>query len=209
MHETGARLTHDIKNLLQSLNNLCFMAQSAGEDKAGQFNLLLQRQLPQITVRLQQTLEKLQAPAQPYGESSVGSRETARRWWAALQQRYARNGIEFVAPVLDASAQVPLALYDSVADNLLHNALIKRQSESGLTIRVSLSSEASVLSVTDSGSPVREWVLRGLLHAPVPSENGLGIGLYHAARQAENHGYELRLAANENGNVCFELRQAE
>ena len=209
VHETGARLTHDIKNLLQSLNNLCFMVQSAGEDKAGQFNLLLQRQLPQITVRLQQTLEKLQAPAQPYGESSVGSREAARRWWAALQQRYARNGIEFVSTVLDASAQVPLALYDSVADNLLHNALIKRQSESGLTIRVSLSSEASVLSVTDSGSPVREWVLRGLLHAPVPSENGLGIGLYHAARQAENHGYELRLAANENGNVCFELRQAE
>ena len=92
-------------------------------------------------------------------------------------------------------------------DNLLHNALIKQQSESGVSIRVSLSPEATVLSVTDTGSPVRESVLRGLLHAPVPSENGLGIGLYHAARQAENHGYALRLAANERGNVCFELRQ--
>ena len=101
------------------LNNLCFMVQSAGEDKAGQFNLLLQRQLPQITVRLQQTLEKLQAPAQPCDESSVGSRETARRWWAALQQRYARNGIELVAPVLDASAQVPLASSRSISTTSL------------------------------------------------------------------------------------------
>ena len=207
VHETGARLTHDIKNLLQSLNNLCFMVQSTDEESVGQFNLLLQRQLPQITVRLQQTLEKLQAPTLPHDEAYVGSRETARRWWAALQQRYARSGIEFEAPVLKAAAQVPLGLYDSVVDNLLHNALIKQQSESGVSIRVSLSPEATVLSVTDTGSPVRESVLRGLLHAPVPSENGLGIGLYHAARQAENHGYVLRLAANERGNVCFELRQ--
>jgi hypothetical protein len=28
VHETGARLTHDVKNLLQSLNNLCYVAQS-------------------------------------------------------------------------------------------------------------------------------------------------------------------------------------
>jgi hypothetical protein len=28
IHETGARLTHDVKNLLQSLNNLCYLAQS-------------------------------------------------------------------------------------------------------------------------------------------------------------------------------------
>lgn len=142
VHETGARLTHDIKNLLQSLSNLCFMAQSAGEDKAGQFNLLLQRQLPQITVRLQQTLEKLQAPAQPYGESSVGSREAARRWWAALQQlcpqRYRIRG-----PCARRLQHRYRWRYDSVADNLLHNALIKRQSESGLTIRVSLSSKAT------------------------------------------------------------------
>ena len=54
VHETGARLTHDVKNLLQSLNNLCFMAQTPdGLDGSG-LAQLMQRQLPQITQRLQQ-----------------------------------------------------------------------------------------------------------------------------------------------------------
>lgn len=56
VHETGARLTHDVKNLLQSLSNLCFMAQ-ASDDNGKAFNQQIQRQLPQITQRLQQTLE--------------------------------------------------------------------------------------------------------------------------------------------------------
>ena len=59
VHETGARLTHDIKNLLQSLYALTSMApKEAAEGYAG----LLQRQLPQLTRRLHATLEKLRAP---------------------------------------------------------------------------------------------------------------------------------------------------
>ena len=46
-----------------------------------------------------------------------------------------------------------------------------------------------------------------LLSAPVPSDNGLGIGLYHAARQAEAYGYQLRLAGNTAGQVRFELKR--
>jgi hypothetical protein len=34
----------------------------------------------------------------------------------------------------------------------------------------------------------------------------LGIGLYQAARQAEQLGYQLHVAYNEQGRVCFELR---
>lgn len=30
IHETGARITHDVKNLLQSLNMLCFAAERRG-----------------------------------------------------------------------------------------------------------------------------------------------------------------------------------
>jgi hypothetical protein len=33
----------------------------------------------------------------------------------------------------------------------------------------------------------------------------LGVGLYQAARQAAQHGYRLALAANEPGQVRFEL----
>jgi sensor histidine kinase regulating citrate/malate metabolism len=88
---------------------------------------------------------------------------------------------------------------------LLHNALLKRQGESGLRVRVAISADASVFQVCDTGSAVREDSVNELFRAPVPSENGLGIGLYHAARQAEGFGYTLRLASNVAGNVCFEL----
>ena len=98
-------------------------------------------------------------------------------------------------------------LFDSVLDNLLHNAMLKRQSEGQLSVNVSLVPDAGCLYVCDSGSAVSAEVARDLLRMPVLSENGFGTGLYHAARLAERHGYELRLASNENGRVCFELKR--
>jgi hypothetical protein len=44
-----------------------------------------------------------------------------------------------------------------------------------------------------------------LLRGPVPSERGLGIGLYQAARQAEAAGYSLSLETNRDGEVSFTL----
>ncbi|MBA3996982.1 MAG: ATP-binding protein [Candidatus Accumulibacter sp.] len=208
VHETGARLTHDVKNLLQSLNNLCYLAQTTGEDDAGRLNQLLQRQLPQITQRLQQTLDKLQKPT---GEIQTSVPATA--WWAALRQRYGDAPVVFEPVVFAADAGVPAGLFDGVADNLLQNALAKLRQERPFgggeraTVSVALADDASVLRVCDGGSPVAAAVLADLLQAPVVSENGLGIGLYHAARQAEEHGYRLRLASNVAGQVCFELRR--
>lgn len=204
VHETGARLTHDVKNLLQSLNNLCYLAQSSDRQDGEQLKQLLQRRLPQITQRLQQTLAKLQTP----GEVSDGTMPVAA-WWEMLQQRYIGDAVLFESPPFDSTVSLPAALFDSVADNLLQNALTKRQSEPDLQVRVGLAADASSLRVCDSGSPVAGGILPDLLHAPVASENGLGIGLYHAAQQAEGHAYELRLASNVAGNVCFELRRRD
>lgn len=206
VHETGARLTHDVKNLLQSLNNLCFLAQSPDDGDGARLQKLLQRQLPQITQRLQLTLEKLQTPQTPPGAD--GGLIEAQLWWDALQQRYADDGISFAPVVCAASARLPAALFDGVADNLLHNALQKRQSEGGLVVRMALAADAASLVVGDDGSALRDDLGGILLRMPVPSDNGLGIGLYHAARQAEAHGYELRLMSGVAGDVRFELRRA-
>jgi signal transduction histidine kinase len=204
VHETGARLTHDIKNLLQSLSNLCFLAQAPDDSDGERLNLLVQRQLPQITQRLQQTLEKLQTPQA--GPGGVAQEVPAEGWWQALQQRYAHDEILFSPVVFAEATRLPAALFDSVADNLLHNALQKRQGESGLIVRVALAADAQRLSVCDGGSALRADIVDVLLHAPVPSDTGFGIGLYHAASQAEAYGYELRLTSNVAGEVCFELK---
>jgi sensor histidine kinase regulating citrate/malate metabolism len=93
-----------------------------------------------------------------------------------------------------------------VAGNLIGNALAKRGAEPGTQVRVGLDcGERTVLRVSDTGSAVAPEVEPGLLRAPVSSRNGLGIGLYQAARQAESSGYRLALEANRDGEVTFTL----
>jgi len=59
--------------------------------------------------------------------------------------------------------------------------------------------------VCDNGAAVPKNVADQLFDAPVTSQTGLGVGLYHSARQAAPLGYRLALTVNEQGRVCFEL----
>ena len=70
---------------------------------------------------------------------------------------------------------------------------------------VEIQAEPPRLMVCDSGTPVPETITTNLLRNAVASENGLGIGLYQAARWAEQLGYRLALTSNKAGKVCFEL----
>jgi signal transduction histidine kinase len=201
VHETGARLTHDVKNLLQSLNVLCSVA---AQDDSPQLQALIRRQLPAITQRLQATLDKLQRP---------GDEEAApvplREWWEAFARQYQGQNMEFVAAGIDPQAQVPKLLFDSVADNLLQNAIAKRADGGELRIRVSVDcARGPELRVQDSGNAVPADVAASLLRAPVQSSTGLGIGLYQAARLAERSGYLLALVENRDGAVCFSLARS-
>ena len=204
IHETGARLTHDIKNMLQSLTALCSAAETSEADQAQALQMLIQRQLPLITRRLDQTLKKLKAP------HMVGREEIAAAdWWRDLRTRYEPHGVAFTLEGSLDACQVPAELFDSVADNLVQNAIKKRGMEVGVAIRASFTPEnGGVLKVEDSGSPMRAEVAAKLFDAPVASKSGLGIGLYQAARQAEQLGYRLRVTENEAGRVCFELSVA-
>ena len=102
--------------------------------------------------------------------------------------------------------RIPRVLFDSVADNLLQNALAKREAETGVRIRVTLAcGERIALRVRDTGQAVPPELAPTLLRAPVVSGSGLGIGLYQAARQAEASGYLLELKENRDGEVCFAL----
>jgi len=154
----------------------------------------VRRQLPLVAQRLAQTLERLQRP-----QADADAWVAAAPWWDALARQYQGEPIEFAPAALAAGARLPRALFDSVADNLIRNALAKPQ----IRIRVSIGEEG--LRVCDSGSPVPPQIVAGLLRGPVASTSGLGIGLYQAARQAEASGYRLLLEKNQPGEVCFAL----
>jgi signal transduction histidine kinase len=200
--ETGARLTHDVKNLLQSLKSLCSAVEHSNGHEPEKLQALMQRQLPQIALRLQATLDKLQAPSQLPIEMV-----DAEAWWDELKQRYAHRNVEFTLGSEKLQGELPGDLFSSVAENLIQNALYKATSEPGLRISATLVSGDArhSLKVCDNGTAIRRSILDSLFSGPVKSQNGLGIGLYQAAKQAERLGYRLVIAGNENGKVCFEL----
>jgi signal transduction histidine kinase len=201
VHETGARTTHDIKNLLQSLNVLCSVAGTESADSA-RLNALVRRQLPLVAQRLEQTLERLQRP-----QADADAGVAVAPWWETLARQYQGEAVEFAPAALPPGARLPRALFDSVADNLIRNALAKRRDEPQIRVRVSIDEQG--LRVCDSGSAVAPQIASGLLRGPVASTSGLGIGLYQAARQAEASGYRLVLEKNEDGEVCFALLAAQ
>ena len=204
IYETGARLTHDVKNLLQSLKSLCAAAETSGADQAGALQELIKRQLPLIAQRLTTTLEKLKAP-----EHTTVAHTDAATWWDSLKQRYRRHDIFFADDGGTGDEKVPGELFDSVAENLLQNAIAKAQQQTQLAIRVAFQPQnGGRLVICDTGTALPQAVAARLFAAPVPSQTGLGIGLYQAAKQAQQLGYRLELMSNRSGEVCFELAPA-
>lgn len=197
VYETGSRLTHDLKNMLQSLLSLTSIAQSR-EQMAQQ---LLQQQLPLLTQRIELTLTKLQQPQLV----SDASQLTLNAWWDAVRLRNLHQNIVWRAPDNLPDKNIPAALFDCVIDNLLDNVLKKCQSAPGIDISVEIQTEPLRLIVCDSGDPIPEIITANLLRGIVVSENGLGIGLYQASRWAEQLGYRLKLISNRAGKVCFEF----
>lgn len=195
IYETGARVTHDVKNLLQSLQVLCYAANQPGDP--AEVAALLGRQLPQIAERLKTTLDKLQSP-------QIESLEMveAGTWWARFRERNAHLAVDWQGEAV-AGQHLPGPLFDSVAENLLQNALSKRLRQPGLAISIRFA-EGSLI-VADDGQAIAPALAGSLLSEPVSSEDGLGVGLYHAARQAEGVGYALALVENRPGCVAFRL----
>lgn len=205
VHETGARLTHDVKNLLQSLNALCFAAEQETGEGSPQFQSLLRRQLPVISRRLQQTLDKLRQPA-----ADPAPETPAARWWDEAKQRFAGENTQFAARGLSDEILLPAALMSSALENLLENALRKSADAGPLRVEVTLDLSGGILlQVRDNGRAIPRPVQESLFRAPVTSEFGLGIGLYQLARQARQQGYWVDVAENTDGRVCFELRRLE
>jgi signal transduction histidine kinase len=202
LYETGSRLTHDIKNILQSLGTLSTAVeqnQNAGND--AKLIELIKTQLPRLSRRLANTLTKLELPS-----VERKNQEKVSLWWANFKQINAHYQIEFEAPADLPKTDIDTDVLDSVVDNLLQNALIKAKREQDIRINVSLMpSSHFCLEVTDTGSAIPPDIANKLFKSNISSSNGLGVGLYHAAQQAKLAGYELSLTDNEDGEVRFRL----
>ena len=199
VYETGARLTHDLKNMLQSLLALTSLMQRREEEILP----LLRRQLPTLVQRIELTLSKLRIPQQENESLTL----PLAAWWENLRQRHQHEAITWVFEDAATDSKFPASMLDCVADNLIDNAINKRRNQPDIFIHVTLCVQPFSLSVCDGGSAIPETLAHQLLQTVAPSENGLGIGLYQAARWAQQLGYQLALRENAKCKVCFELLQ--
>jgi len=218
VHETGARLTHDIKNLLQSMVAITSATVVARERRlkidnrpddatdrrqSSPFEQMLERQLPQLTQRLQTTLDKLRNPATAATNVIV----PAAQWWRDLKTRHQSSRVTFIGDD-NMVGNVYANVFDTVFENCLENARKKRERETDIRIVAELiAGNTPTLLIGDSGSAIPATVIDTLFSAPVGSSRsgGLGIGLYQAARQANESGFAFTLDKNEAGHVRFKL----
>lgn len=200
LYETGARLTHDIKNLLQGMKTLSAAGENTTDPAA--FHALFIKQIPTVNERLETTLRKLTEPAQNKRDKDVKLSE----WWLDLQQRYQGRSIDLHAEI-ELDRAIPDEMFNTVSENLLENARAKRLQDRNIEIKAQLISNADgiVFSVIDTGYPVSPEKAQYLLGEPVRSEQGLGVGLYQSAALAKHQGYNLVLETNIEGMVCFTL----
>ena len=204
-YETGSRLTHDIKNILQSVGTLCAAAEHTSLDDQAQNDeallKLLRRQLPVLNQRIATTLDKLKAPSE-----DKKRQEKTSFWWHALMQRYQYHQLEFIANTIP-KFEINAEALDGVLDNLLQNAIEKAKSQPHIWIKAEMMSDADhfTCEVTDTGTAMPQQVAEDLFKRHISSSNGLGVGLYHAAKQAEQAGYQLSLVKNLDGEVRFRV----
>ena len=204
IYETGSKLTHDVKNILQSTQTMAQIINDRDADMH-EIHAVLKKQMPLLTQRLNTTLEKLQMPRcddlrpKPVTDSLLS-------WWNQLQQRYTGRHITFSADI-SRDHEIPIDVFTTVIENLLDNARSKRSREPDLDISIRLSDADNRirLTVTDTGSPIDPVIAQRLFKEVVSSNDGFGIGLYQCHELAAKHGYRLSIAENSSGNVCFSL----
>ncbi len=200
IYETGARITHDIKNLLQSMHSMITIVQADSEVTDSKSMIIVKRQFPYFIQRLELAMSKLQTPQQTDRDKIY-----LMDWWRELKSHYKGFNIVFGSDIQD-DLLIPFDLFNNVSENLLENAIAKRKNEPDIMISITATSNNNFsLMVCDTGSVIDNATVNLLFKEPVVSDNGLGIGLYQASRLAESSGYSLALKNNSPGKVCFEL----
>ena len=201
IHHTGARLTHDMKNILQSIKASLDIVNLQPKYEQPLPYKLLQQNLTQISTRLESTLAKLKAP-----ELSTSIKyQTLSKWVELFKHEHALPKITYHQEITKDHA-IPPDLFDSVINNLLSNALNKPSTQQ-VIIDVLSNNEMIIVTICDDGKKMSEELENELFNKPVSSGQGMGIGLYQSAFMARTFNYELEIANNSEGKVCFSLFQ--
>ena len=193
-----------IEYFYQAKHSMVTILQADTDERDARSLLILKKQFPYFIQRLEQAVNKLQSP-----EQLIADEIYLRDWWNEFMNHYRSFDIQFKDDI-NSDLRIPFDLFDSVSENLVENAINKRKLDPEIDITVTLqgNDEGISIEVEDSGQAIPKELVERLFQEPVKSDNGLGIGLLQAAKQAVTLGYELKLKHNSDGKVCFSLEKS-
>ena len=202
-HEAGARVAHDIKNILHALAALADGVQR-GDARGAE---MAKRQLPELRRRLEMALDRLRAPGDEPPQPPVSAGE----WWATARDRFAHRPVAMRVAGDVSGLKVPPRLFDRALDNFAENALVKRGSDGvdgvgGIYAELRAGDDGAELRVGDDGAAVPAEVAASLFLRPVQSQTGFGVALRHLSTDAERAGWRTVLEKNREGEVVFLLK---
>ena len=194
VHEIGAKTTHDIKNILHVIRLMAKRPESSSPERM--------QQLGKLAERLEEALKSMGSAA---ARAATGTTIAAATWWQGVQERYCDLGVVFEPVAADFPVQdIPAELFDRALENMVHNAIRKQHGGEPLQVKVRFE-PGPALEVADNGAAVDDHIVERLFAMPVPSADGMGIGLFQLAAAAAKAGWQLRLASNRKGDVRFRL----
>jgi hypothetical protein len=220
VHETGARVTHDVKNLLQSIRTLTQAMPStnasSAQDQRGQAYLqLLRNHLPTLADRLEQTIVQLARPE----DKPVTVRQNARDWWLHIQTQAFPTVIHWQTgdEMANDTSEIDSLLFTMAIEHCASN--VQRLTQLlGSPIRMTVHLiNSSAMDICNDGPAIPDDMVAQLFKQPISlarsgtqqMRSSYGLGLYQLSQFAHERGYSIKLASNQPSHVAFSLRASD
>lgn len=126
-----------------------------------------------------------------------------------LQFKYRDIQFELIseAPVHSSFVQLNQKDFKRVLSNLINNAVESIETKGEVRIQLEETSDCWVLKLIDNGRGIPEEYLKDIFKKgfSINKERGQGLGLYHAAKMADEWSAELLVESNESEGTMVEL----
>ena len=194
-------MTHDIKNLLQSLNVLCSVA-GARTAIRRELQALMRRQLPVITQRLRRRWTSCSGRGAA-SESYVPARAGGKRSRASTRAQ----GVEFAAAGRSRHARLPRRCSTASPTTCCRTRSPSAPRERGVRVQRPLECGDGVeLRVCDSGAPCRRTSRAACCARRCARARAWASACTRRRARPKRAAIALTLEENRDGEVCFALR---